>query len=248
MWQCLNHKIKFVLRLVFRDVSPNMVAEYRSSHRRCSARKSVLRNFGKFTGKHPSQSFFFYKVAGLRPVTLLTNRLWHRCFPLKSVIFPRTHFYRTALGDCFQEYFQQIHGGKGQLSVSNENHEMGRWNLTCYKTEIKFIGDTWLLCNAIPRHKQNFYSRDSSFQNWASNGLFLPCYHYALYSILLFITKTVHVSRSSRPEVFCKKLQQRCFPVNFAIFFGNIFVCRVPLVTVSDINNAIVRSSDWYLK
>ena len=245
MWQCLSRKIKFVLRLVFRDVSPNMVAEYRSSHRRCSARKSVLRNFAKFTGKHPSQSFFFYIVAGLRPVTLLTNRLWHRCFPLKSVIFPRTHFYRTALGECFQEYFQQIHGGQGQLSVSNENHEMGRWNLTCY-LNLLAIPDY----SVMPYLDTNktFTVGDSNFQNWASNGLFLPCYHYALYSVLLFITKTVHVSRSSHPEVFCKKLQQRCFPVNFAIFFGNIFVCRVPLVTVSDITNAIVRSSDWYLK
>ena len=37
----------------------------RSNHRRCSARKSVLRNFTKFTGKHLRQSRFFNKVAGL---------------------------------------------------------------------------------------------------------------------------------------------------------------------------------------
>ena len=36
----------------------------RSSHRRCSVRKGVLRNFAKFTGKHLCQSFFFNKVAG----------------------------------------------------------------------------------------------------------------------------------------------------------------------------------------
>ena len=39
----------------------------RSSHRRCSVRKGVLRNFAKFTGKHLCQSLFFNKVAGLRP-------------------------------------------------------------------------------------------------------------------------------------------------------------------------------------
>ena len=38
---------------------------YRSSHRRCSVRKIVLRNFAKFTGKHLCQSLFFNKVAGL---------------------------------------------------------------------------------------------------------------------------------------------------------------------------------------
>ena len=40
---------------------------YRSSHRKCSVIKGVLRNFAKFTGKHLCQSLFFNKVAGLRP-------------------------------------------------------------------------------------------------------------------------------------------------------------------------------------
>ena len=35
-------------------------------HRRCSAKKSVLRNFSKFTRKHLCQRLFFNKVAGLR--------------------------------------------------------------------------------------------------------------------------------------------------------------------------------------
>ena len=37
-------------------------------------RKSVLRNFAKFTGKHLYQSFFFNKVPGLRTATLLKKR------------------------------------------------------------------------------------------------------------------------------------------------------------------------------
>ena len=36
----------------------------RSSHRRWSVRKSVLKNFKEFTGKHLHQSLFFNKVAG----------------------------------------------------------------------------------------------------------------------------------------------------------------------------------------
>ena len=52
----------------------------RSSHRRCSVRKDVLRNFAKFTG---------------RSVTLLKKRLWHWCFPLNFAKFLRTPFYRT---------------------------------------------------------------------------------------------------------------------------------------------------------
>ena len=34
------------------SVSEITRATYRSSHRRCSVRKGVLRNFAKFTGKH----------------------------------------------------------------------------------------------------------------------------------------------------------------------------------------------------
>ena len=43
---------------------------YRSSHRKCSVTKSLLRNFPKFTGKHLCQSLFFDKVSEWRcPVT-----------------------------------------------------------------------------------------------------------------------------------------------------------------------------------
>ena len=63
---------------------------FRSSHRRCSETKGVLRNFSKFTGKQLCQilsfdkvaGLLFNKVVGLRPATLLKNRLWHRCFPV----------------------------------------------------------------------------------------------------------------------------------------------------------------------
>ena len=39
---------------------------YRSSCSEVFCKKGVLRNFAKFTGKHPYQSLFFNKVAGLR--------------------------------------------------------------------------------------------------------------------------------------------------------------------------------------
>ena len=48
---------------------------HRNSHQRCSVRKSVIRSFAKFTGKHLCQSLFFNKVAGLRPANLFKKRL-----------------------------------------------------------------------------------------------------------------------------------------------------------------------------
>ena len=42
----------------------------RSSHRRCSLRKDVLKNFAKFTRKHLCQGLFLMKE-DLKPATLL---------------------------------------------------------------------------------------------------------------------------------------------------------------------------------
>ena len=66
------------------------VALHRTSRLDVFSRKGVLRNFANFTGKHLCQSFFFNKVANLRPATLLKKRLWHMCFPVNFVKFLRT--------------------------------------------------------------------------------------------------------------------------------------------------------------
>ena len=63
---------------------------HRSSHRRCSVRKDVLRNFAKFTGKHLCQ--------GLKPAPFLKKRLWHRCFPGNSAKFLKTPFLQNTSG------------------------------------------------------------------------------------------------------------------------------------------------------
>ena len=59
----------------------------RKSHRRCSVKKGVLRNFAKITEKHLCQS--------LRSATLLKKRLWHRCFPVNFEKFLRTPFLQN---------------------------------------------------------------------------------------------------------------------------------------------------------
>ena len=51
-------------------------------------KKGVFRNFKKLTGKHPCQSSFFNKVAGLRH--------WHRC--LNFAKFLRTAFLQNTFG------------------------------------------------------------------------------------------------------------------------------------------------------
>ena len=53
----------------------SFIAYDRSSHRRWSVRKGVLRNFAKFTGKHLCQSVFFIKVAGWGCFSVLLIKL-----------------------------------------------------------------------------------------------------------------------------------------------------------------------------
>ena len=65
----------------------------RSSHRRCSVRKDVLRNIAKFTGKHLCQGLF---MSGPKDCNFIKKRLWHWCFPVNFA-----KFLRTPPGDCF---------------------------------------------------------------------------------------------------------------------------------------------------
>ena len=62
----------------------------RSSCPEVFCKKALLRNFAKFIGKHLCQSIFLNKVVGLRPATLLKNRLWYRCFPVNFAKFLKT--------------------------------------------------------------------------------------------------------------------------------------------------------------
>ena len=66
----------------------------RSSHQWCPVKKSVLRIFTQFTGKHCARASFLIKK-GLRPATLLKKRLWHRCFPVNFAKILRTPFLQN---------------------------------------------------------------------------------------------------------------------------------------------------------
>ena len=106
---------------------------FSSSHRECSIKKVLLKNFVKFTGKHLCQSLFFDKVAGPRPATLLKKETlaqvvsWEFCDILNNTFSPEhqlattsgcfpvhfaklivTLFYRTLPGDCILLTFPKI--------------------------------------------------------------------------------------------------------------------------------------------
>ena len=100
IYQDYNSSFKELLRKDKTKINKNVLVECqkqksicilkdlidRSSHRRCSVRKGVLRNFAKFTGKHLCQSLFFYKVALY--CTLMYRRNLKRHFILQVYISP----------------------------------------------------------------------------------------------------------------------------------------------------------------
>ena len=82
--------------IVFSKVLGN--AFNRSSVPEVFCKKSVLRNFAKFIGKHLCHSLFFNKVADLSPVNFAK--------------FVRTRFLQNSFGGCFciknLEYLQNF--------------------------------------------------------------------------------------------------------------------------------------------
>ena len=76
--------------------------KHRSSHRRCSVRKGVLRNFAKFTGKHLCQSFFINKEKKRRKKSFIKKETLAQVLSCEFCEISKNNFpYRTPPGDCF---------------------------------------------------------------------------------------------------------------------------------------------------
>ena len=96
----------------------------RSSHPYVFCKKSVPKNFAKFTGKYLCQSLFFNKF-----LTLSKKRLWHRYFPVNFPKYLGTTFFTEHLWwllleifmdePCQKKPMQIIWGGQTQL-IQNE--------------------------------------------------------------------------------------------------------------------------------
>ena len=73
-------------------------------------KKSILRNFAKFTGKHLCQSLFFNKNLRPQHAILLKKRLLHKRFPVNFAKFLRTHFLQKTSACNFikKETFAQV--------------------------------------------------------------------------------------------------------------------------------------------
>ena len=107
----LNYNVKSIVYKYFivhsmRNISTllnpfhsNILCLYKRSHRRCSI-KIVFLKIQQNSAENTCARLSF-KVAGLRPATLLKKRLSHRCFPVNFPKFLEQLFYRTPPDDFF---------------------------------------------------------------------------------------------------------------------------------------------------
>ena len=83
-----------------KHIDPNLLKDLKKqSPRGVLLKKDVLINFAKFTGKHLCQNLSLNKreALGFRPVTLLKERFWHRCFFVNFTKFLKTLFFTEHL-------------------------------------------------------------------------------------------------------------------------------------------------------
>ena len=67
-------------------------------------KKSVLKNFANFTGKHLCWNLF-YEVAGLQLASFFKKRVQHKCFPVKYGKILRTPILKNICKRLFLEVF-----------------------------------------------------------------------------------------------------------------------------------------------
>ena len=137
---CLKHKFLVIcLTASLNYVYVSLEFDSTEAAARGSVRKGVLRNFGKFTGKHLCQSLFFNKVVGLRPATLLKKRLWHRCFPVNFAKSLRTPFLQNMSGQLLlskmskRRQIELVSPGKTSQQKEQEEKIMTRQNVLSAK-------------------------------------------------------------------------------------------------------------------
>ena len=77
----------------------------RSSRRRCSVKKGILRNFAKFAGKHMCQTLFFNTVAGR--LQLCYKQTLAQVFSCKFCEISKNTFFIEHLWAAASDYLQQ---------------------------------------------------------------------------------------------------------------------------------------------
>ena len=94
------------------EILRNHLTIFRSSHRRCSIKKGILKHFVIFAGKHICRGLLFNKIAGHQACNSIKKRLRHRYYlaniskfirrPILKNISERLHCWKVFRENVFQ--------------------------------------------------------------------------------------------------------------------------------------------------
>ena len=100
--RCFPVNFAKLLRTTFLQNTSGRLFPYRSSHRKCSEKIGVLKNFANFIGKYLCWGLSLIKFsAGLKACNFIKKRLQHWYFPLKFAKFLRTPTLKNICEHCF---------------------------------------------------------------------------------------------------------------------------------------------------
>ena len=113
-------KITWIFRK--KNISRDKVTCFRSSHRRLSVIKGVLRNFTKFTGKHLCQRLFLIKLQALG-LQLYQNEFLAQVFSCEFREISKNTFSKNTSGQlllkvtCLPRTFSNISAMAGKILI-----------------------------------------------------------------------------------------------------------------------------------
>ena len=84
------HDLKVASYILLESIKPAAVLKQKQSSRGV-LEKCVLKHSEKFSGKPLCRNYFFNKIAGSRPATLLKKRSCQRCLPVNIAKFFNKH-------------------------------------------------------------------------------------------------------------------------------------------------------------
>ena len=97
-------------------------------------KQAVLKNSVEFTGKHLYHSLFFSlffnKVAGQRPVTLLKQRLWYKCFSLNFEKILKTFLLKNTSGGILPKSPLSLKQFITWKELNIEQNSFWKWTFT----------------------------------------------------------------------------------------------------------------------
>ena len=130
--------VTFVPKDVQRILSSHKISENYNEHK-VSYKKTVLKEFAIFTGKHLCWSLFFNKSAGLQACNFIKKRLQHRCYLDNTATFLRTAILKSIFERLLLSVFPFMLVRAFSYMNKYQNKLHRKWRRRFLKNKIKIL-------------------------------------------------------------------------------------------------------------